>query len=92
MINAIIIPRDQALKYRQIKLNWYTGIDAVEMENGDYFISKKCYDMLPEGFEITRDEVKFNVKTELSKLTARKVLVRELKVADTLEPIAVKKK
>ena len=81
-MTGLIIPKEQAPKYRKILLNWFTGIDAVELEDGTFFISKECYDMLPEGFEITRDEEKFNVKTELSKLTARKILSSEFKVSE----------
>ncbi len=81
-MDAIIIPKEQAPKYRRILLNWHIGIDPIELEDGTFFISKKCYNMIPEGFDISEDEIKLDLREELSKFAVRKILPAEFKLAD----------
>jgi len=76
-MNAIIIPRAEAFKYRKIKLNQFSGMDAIELDSGDYFIKKECFDMLPVSLRVTRNKERFYVRSELSMLA-----IRDLKKVD----------
>lgn len=44
---AYIIPKSEAYKYHQIKFDWWWGVDATEKDDGNYFISKEMYDLIP---------------------------------------------
>ncbi len=77
-MNAVIIPRAEAHKYRKILINWHTGIDAIELADGDYFISEECLNMLTDDFEFK----KIKIKTELMKLKIKKLKEIDFKVYD----------
>lgn len=77
----IIIPRAEASKYRKIKLAWHTGIDAIELRNGDYFLKEECFDMLPVGFKYLGVEI----RTELAKLPRVELKKSDFKVAELEE-------
>ena len=81
-MDAIIISKEQALKYRQLKFDWWWGIDATELKDGTFFISKKCYDLIPEGFKLIEDGGMRDVKDELSMLATKKLRVSDFKVAE----------
>ena len=76
-MRSIIIPKQQAYKFRKIKLNWHTGIDAVELEDGTWFIAEEDYKKLPSELTKSVGEKSYNIKSELKKLP-----VRELKSTD----------
>ena len=84
-MEVIIIPKEQAKNYKQIRLNWHTGIDAVELEDGTFFISKFCYDLLPLDFKISIDEKEVDLKTTLSKLSIKTLEDTDYKVVAELE-------
>jgi hypothetical protein len=73
-MKAIIIPADKAYLYRQVDVEHWWGVDAVELKDGTFFISEDDYRKLPENLQVTRmdpaskKESEILVKQEMSKL------------------------
>ena len=87
-MRAVIIPNDQAAKFRRILITWYKGIDAVELKDGSWFVSESDYKNLPDHI-VVNDESGSSVKEELAKLPVRDLTLNDFQVAE-LETAAIK--
>ena len=83
-MRAIIIPRAEAPKYRRILLIPFTGIDATEKADGDYFIYEDVYKTIPVDFKLSVDEKEVTLKTELTKLPVVDLKTVDYKVAEPI--------
>lgn len=79
-MRAVIIPKEQASKFRQIQITWFKGIDAVELKDGSWFIAESDFKDLPSDIAIN-DESGSSAKDELIKFPVRDLQTGDFKIA-----------
>jgi len=79
-MEAIIIPKDQAYLFKQVNITHWDGIDAVEIKDGSFIISKSDYERLPKDIcRLDKLDNSVCLKTKLVKYTIKNITVADLK-------------
>lgn len=68
MSKYYVIPKTLASQFKQIVLVWHTGVDAVEIEDGNYILSEASFNLLNDyKHNITVSEKQVQATVELKK-------------------------
>jgi len=63
----LIIPKEIAISFKQVRLAWWWGIDPVEIADGTFIFNEDCYNLI-ENFPVktvTIDSKKLTIENAL---------------------------